>query len=225
MKIWWVILPLTLYYLTNNVAVLAGRKVLEMYGMEIGLTEQAVYLQTGIKMFGMLLGGVAVYPFYKREKNLKLTIENKRGFAVKEMGLVMGAGILSGIGLNLVFSWLGVLQISEGYNKAAESQYGVPLWLAVIFYGILSPAVEELVFRGITFQGLKRQTGTIMAIAGSAVLFGAFHGNAVQLIYASIMGLILAWIYERYETLIAPVLFHGAANVAVYVWTLAMIQP
>ena len=46
----------------------------------------------------------------------------------------------------------------------------------------------------------------------SAVLFGLYHGNLLQGVYAFLLGLVLAWLYERFQTLAAPWLFHAAAN-------------
>ena len=56
-----------------------------------------------------------------------------------------------------------------------------------------------------------------MAVIGSALLFGAIHGNLVQMLYGTIMGIIMAILYEKYGKLLAPILFHGAANIAIYV--------
>ena len=111
------------------------------------------------------------------------------------------------------------MQSSERYQQVAEVQFALPLWLACIFYGVLSPIVEEIVFRGIVCNALIRNGSQRVGIIGSALLFGAFHGNMVQMVYASLMGVILAWIYCKYRNLSAPVLFHGAANVAIYLVT------
>ena len=50
------------------------------------------------------------------------------------------------------------------------------------------------------------------AALGSAAFFGLVHGNWAQGIYAALMGLILAWLYEKKNRLWEPVLFHSAAN-------------
>lgn len=36
--------------------------------------------------------------------------------------------------------------------------------------------------------------------------------NVVQGIYAFLLGILLAWICEKYQTIWAPILFHAAAN-------------
>ena len=46
----------------------------------------------------------------------------------------------------------------------------------------------------------------------SAVLFGVYHGNWVQAPYAIIIGLLAVFLYERYKSVVAPILFHMSAN-------------
>ena len=46
----------------------------------------------------------------------------------------------------------------------------------------------------------------------SALLFGLYHGSVVQGVYAFFLGLGAAWLLQRFGTLLAPWLFHMAAN-------------
>ena len=50
----------------------------------------------------------------------------------------------------------------------------------------------------------------------SALMFGIYHGNLVQGIYAFLIGMLLCLVYERTGRLLAAALFHGAGNLAVY---------
>jgi len=43
-------------------------------------------------------------------------------------------------------------------------------------------------------------------------LFGLYHGNVVQGMYAFVMAVMLAWVYEYSGQLLAPVLVHGISN-------------
>ena len=49
----------------------------------------------------------------------------------------------------------------------------------------------------------------------NALIFGMYHFNVVQAVYAFILGLFFAWVYERYQTLWAPVIAHMSANLFV----------
>lgn len=50
----------------------------------------------------------------------------------------------------------------------------------------------------------------------SALIFGGLHGNWVQAVYGTLMGILLAWVYEKYAGFLAPVLVHMVANLGVY---------
>lgn len=106
---------------------------------------------------------------------------------------------------------------SQKYETVEQIQYSVPLLLGLLLYGIISPFVEEIVFRGIIFNRIKRFYSLNKAVVFSALLFGAFHANLPQFIYGTCMGILLALCYERTECFGAPVAFHMAANVAVFV--------
>ena len=42
--------------------------------------------------------------------------------------------------------------------------------------------------------------------------FGAVHGNWLQGLYAFIIGMLLAFAYERFHSILAPILIHAGAN-------------
>ena len=216
-----VFVPLLIYYIIHNASVIGGLSALEWLvreGRIQALGDSTLfYIQTGIKIAGMALGGIAVYPYFKREAALKIQI--KKSLSLKEGIALVFAGALLSLGINFLFGLTGLPQSNEQYQQVAAAQFALPLWLAFIFYGIVSPVVEEIVFRGIACNWLGRNISKTIGVAGSALLFGAFHGNLVQILYASIMGVILACVYQRYQNLKAPVLVHAAANVAIYIVT------
>lgn len=209
-------LPVFIYYVINNAVVILGLSVMQRLKMDAVMEFPTdsfwFYMETAVKMAGMALGGLAIYPYFKREKSYKetKTLDVKAGVILMAMGSVLS------LGLNFLFSVTGFTVSSEQYQQVAAVQFALPLWLACIFYGILSPVAEEIVFRGVVYNTLSRNTTKVFGIVGSALLFGAFHGNLVQMVYGGLMGVILALVYQKYENLFAPVLLHGAANVAVY---------
>lgn len=208
-------LPIVIYYVVNNATVLLAQAGVEHLGENI-LWEN--YLLTAGKMAAMLLGAGAVFPCYQREVKKRETVEEKRP-ELWDYVKIMATGILLALGFNFLFAAAGLTESSESYRQVAEVQFALPLWLALPFYMLLSPIAEELVFRGIVYQALKRLYSLPFAIFASGILFGAFHGNIVQMLYGTMMGMVMAFIYEKYHKLSAPVLFHGAANGAVYLWT------
>ena len=78
---------------------------------------------------------------------------------------------------------------------------------------ILPPLVEEVLFRGLIF-GYLRRAGACFAVANliQAVLFGIFHMNLVQGIYAAVLGFLLGYLAWRYESLLVPMALHALFN-------------
>ena len=86
--------------------------------------------------------------------------------------------------------------------------------------GLLVPIAEEMVFRGGILRKLLDifgQSWHWAAIAVSAVLFGALHGNLAQGIHAFIIGLLLGWMYYRTKSIIPTVALHWVNNTVAYV--------
>lgn len=209
-------LPLVLYSMVNSLIVMTGMTYLTDTG--IAGKPYDTYVTTAVRMLGMLLGGVFVLPFYRKEKSLKEGEKEGSLRAFDGIRIVL-FGVLLSLGTNFFLSMSGWMEQSAGYEQVAEVQFSLPLWLALLYYGILSPVVEEMVFRGIAYGSLQRFLPKTAAVAGSALLFGMFHGNMVQMVYGTFMGIFLALYYDKYHKLSAPVLFHGAANTAVYLWS------
>lgn len=152
----------------------------------------------------------------------KTKFENKRTSAISlALMFVLGGGL--GLGLNKLFEIItrvidkDVMLGSEKYAQVEAIQYSVSLWVGLILYVIVSPIVEEIVFRGIVYNRMRYFFGVWKAVIVSAVLFGAFHGNLPQCLYGMIMGIIMAVAYEYIGSFAAPLLFHMGANAVVYI--------
>ena len=166
-------------------------------------------------MMAMILGGVAVFSYYLKEKESRE--ENKLRFNIINMFVIIVAGAAFSLILNYLFALTGWMESSVSYSQVAKEQFSYALIPALFFYGVISPLIEEEVFRGIVYNSLRRKIGIFPAILGSALLFGAIHGNMVQMLYGTIMGIVMASLYEKYGKLLAPILFHSAANMAIYI--------
>ncbi|MDD7739528.1 MAG: CPBP family intramembrane metalloprotease [Lachnospiraceae bacterium] len=85
--------------------------------------------------------------------------------------------------------------------------------LLILSVGVLSAVAEELVFRGMIYRRAKDFWGFRWGMAVSCLLFGIYHGNVVQFVYASLISILLILIYEKTGTLLGPILAHIAENV------------
>ena len=83
--------------------------------------------------------------------------------------------------------------------------------------GILAPLAEEVVFRGAILRVLLKMFDKRwhwVAIAVSAILFGLVHGNVQQFVHATLIGLLLGWMYYRTDSIAPGVVFHWVNNSA-----------
>lgn len=85
----------------------------------------------------------------------------------------------------------------------------------LILYGIMvaviPPIVEELLFRGMVLHGLRKY-GDGFAVVVSAILFGLYHGNFVQIAFAFFAGLVMALVVVKTGSLWTSILIHFANN-------------
>ena len=121
------------------------------------------------------------------------------------------------IGLNYLFSVLGITGSSAGFNDVHEAQFSVNIVAGIIIYGILSPLTEEIIFRGIIYNRLKRIFPLAVSFIVNCILFGIFHGNVVQGLYAVLMSALILLAYEKCKSFWAPIIVHVVANLGVYV--------
>ena len=85
--------------------------------------------------------------------------------------------------------------------------------LGVLSMALVAPLVEEMMFRG-AIQGylMRRCSNPWTAIVASALVFGVIHMNPVQVVYATLLGLVLGWIYYRTRSLLPVIAGHVLNN-------------
>ena len=59
----------------------------------------------------------------------------------------------------------------------------------VVLMGLLAPACEELLFRGVVLSGLRARWGDLPAVALSAIAFGLAHVHPIHAAVATVLGL------------------------------------
>lgn len=132
------------------------------------------------------------------------------------LGVILAAAV-SCIVLNHALFAAGIAK--SGYDAVKGQVYEQKLIWQMIGAGLLVPSAEELVFRGLGYQRLRRELDLRTSAVLTAVLFGLYHGSLLQGIYAGIMGVFLALICEHYKNLTASWLFHAAANITAVMMT------
>lgn len=91
----------------------------------------------------------------------------------------------------------------------------IQLVLMTLVIAFVGPFAEEVFFRGFAYGTFKRRFGVLGGIVCSALLFSLIHGNPLALIPIFVMGVVLAWAYERTGSLAVPIGIHCANNLLV----------
>jgi membrane protease YdiL (CAAX protease family) len=174
------------------------------------------------------------------------------GFSRPRGGLLagIGAGMAVGVGaviLSMIVTPLSVLLLERlGYSTESTVQQpfmeglvgwvqerpGVAVPAIVLVVVLFGPAVEELVFRGVVFNGLYRlgalvytrsvgaehskrppaMTIFISAALASSVLFALLHLEPVLLPVLLILAITLCALFQRTGSLLPPFVAHATFN-------------
>lgn len=126
--------------------------------------------------------------------------------------------------LNCLLLQTRVNRFSAVFDATAQRQSGTPVIMAILLFGIVSPLVEEYVFRYLLYGHMKCYFSAALSVGISALFFGIYHANLVQGLYGFFMGLYLAYSYEctliagvdEKKGMLVPVTCHGIANLLVY---------
>lgn len=105
------------------------------------------------------------------------------------------------LGAQLLYMLLEFTANQFGYTmtQAMESAGGSLDSLSMFLYvGLGAPVSEELLFRGVALRDMEPY-GKKFAIFASAVLFGLYHGNLVQIPFAFAVGLVLGYVTVEYN--------------------------
>jgi uncharacterized protein len=77
---------------------------------------------------------------------------------------------------------------------------------------IVAPLAEELVFRGIFYPAIKYAGFPRLALWGTAVIFAAIHFNLAIFLPLLLLALVLTWLYEKTDNLLATIAAHSLFN-------------
>lgn len=160
---------------------------------------------------------ILFFPLYKWITKNKITLQPiKSNFILLSIPFSLALGGISYIVLDLIERFLvpiGILkdEFTDFSNMWTQFENGAYFWvfLSIVFIG---PLFEEILFRGIVYNFLEKYKSGLFPAILSGVLFGIWHGQAVQSIYTAIMGIILGYTYMKTKNLFYPVLLHMLNN-------------
>jgi membrane protease YdiL (CAAX protease family) len=120
----------------------------------------------------------------------------------------------------------GVSQAVEESNAIITNLSSSPSGLIAVAVALsLAGVCEEFAFRGFLQSAINRRYSFLPAVVISAVAFGFFHLD-LQLVYtlaATVSGLVLGYIYHRWNSYVVSAVAHSTLNLIVLAALLAAI--
>lgn len=126
---------------------------------------------------------------------------------------VLGIAAQMSVSFLLYFLFLLLPSLAEGY-EALMSPLVALTPMSIIYVGILSPISEELIFRGLIMRYAEKYAPFYLANILQAALFGVYHGNLIQGIYAFLLGLLIGYLARLSGSVFGGIIFHSALNFA-----------
>lgn len=183
---------------------LTEKEFLEYIKKEEYITELNNYINSKVLIIIFLTMIIFIPLFYKIYK--KYRKENK--FTLKNIFI----SILFGISISLIYNiTLYNLNNVIHFTNIFELSK-LPIIVQLISSGICGPILEEFIFRGIVYNKLKTFNRPMKSIILTSIIFGLFHNNIINAIYAFGVSFILIYLYEKYKTLKAPIFMHIFLN-------------
>lgn len=146
----------------------------------------------------------------KNKVNPVKSISSENVFKLVVIGLSLNL-VISFI-LNTILPFLPADMVASLTSSTGTATAG-NMFLTVLATGIIGPVIEEITFRYGCQRTLKKGFSVKTAIIIQAILFGVVHGNVIQAAYATVLGLVFGYIYEKSnENLLTSCICHASVN-------------
>lgn len=140
---------------------------------------------------------IAIIYLYKKNKIQENSLSKKKYFPFISLGISLS------ILLNMIIFKINPSQIPTTNIKT----------IIIISTGIIGPIYEEILFRYLLYNRLKKIYNYKKALLITTTIFAITHLNPIKISYAFILGLIFNYTYEKENNIIVPILIHISANI------------
>lgn len=131
------------------------------------------------------------------------------------IGAGVGWGLAKAVFTTVLVVTLPAALTSDGGGEGGypAGSFAVQLSFAFFFGAIASPLYEEVLYRGIVFNGIAARMPAAAAIILVSTVFALAHLPRVfNTISAFFAGLLFAWLLHRYRNLWVPIVAHVVSN-------------
>lgn len=197
--------------LVKNPAALFDEALHDKINLEI------MYDYIGSSIWFMVAAAVISFPIYA----LILRLRKKRITKFCEFHRIsfrhVAITALMGISLNFIVEYFvsvtSLDDLSPYVEQILNQIFDNNDFLAILIsIGIVGPFIEEVIFRGLILNELRQNMPVVPAVIIQAILFGVYHGNLTQGIYATFLGIVMGLVCIKMNSIWAPVIIHMFFN-------------
>lgn len=116
-----------------------------------------------------------------------------------------------------LFSKIINRELSDRVEEIMSNSTPIPL---ILFVAIIGPIFEELIFRGLLLKKL-RVYGDKTAIIYTGIAFGLFHTNLSQILFATVIGFVMAYVVCKTNDIKYSMIIHIIINMISSIVTIA----
>lgn len=223
-KVWRILSPMAVYFGVTMVVSIVASFILSYHMIMTmadtaaeefaqALVTQSLEMSVPVTVISGLLSLPFLWRMIRKDMKGRFYVLDKSTLKPFQLVFCAVAGITGCVAGSILVTISQIGTVFTGYDSASEMLFtGNTMW-QLLALGLVAPFVEETIFRGLIYNRLKDYSSVTTAMLTSAVIFGLYHGNLIQAVYGFSMGLLMAFVYEKFHTIIAPLICHGAANI------------
>ena len=113
-----------------------------------------------------------------------------------------------------VMSRLHLDPVAQSAVEVLRAVHGPGLAAFALLTIVVAPVAEEMLFRGILYPAIKQAGFPRLALWGTSALFAGIHFNLAAFLPLLVLALLLTWLYEKPDNLLATITAHSLFNTA-----------
>ena len=125
--------------------------------------------------------------------------------------ICLGLAYASNLFGNMLTYVIGYAKGDAVENTIADVASAISPWMILLYMVICAPIMEEYIFRKLIVERTVRY-GQGVAVVVSGLMFGLFHGNLNQFVYATVIGMFLAFLYVKTGNIKITISLHMLFN-------------
>ncbi|MBQ4043448.1 MAG: CPBP family intramembrane metalloprotease [Clostridia bacterium] len=203
-----------------------------LYGGEFVLPESLYdtlmeQLQQNVHLLMILSAAVTLlflFLFFQLRRKKPLEEMAFRSAPASKMGMALLLGLALQFFVTITMAFLPIPQeMLESFAENNELLHGGPLALEILSVAVVTPILEEVIFRGLVFTRLRRGMSAFIAVGVGAAIFGAAHGHIIAFVYAGCLGILLTLLMLKCgDSILVPICCHAGFNGGSYLLELTL---